>query len=213
MSTARTMIIAGITALAVGCVSASAKRKPQMQKAVVAADWKVAVTSRDMDRIRNWRTAFVKAIDQARAKGNGASMARETVLLDPDASIGGAVPVAGLYRCRTIRIGGLTAPAYVVFPKTGCAITDEGEVAGFANSGGMQRTAGLIFKNDDKRAIFLGTMMIGDERRAIDYGRDAMRDMAGAVEQIGPQRWRLILPFPSFGSMIEVVEIVPVAAG
>lgn len=213
MVIARTMIILGMTGLAVGCGTATAKRKPLMQKAVVAADWKIAVTPRDMDRIRSWRTAFVKALDQARASGNGPRMAREAALLDPDASIGGLAPAAGIYRCRTIRIGGDTGPAYVVFPRTGCAVTDEGEVSGFANSGGMQRTAGLIFKNDDKRAIFLGTMMVGDERRAIDYGQDALRDMAGAVEQIEPNRWRLILPYPSFGSVMEIVEIVPVAAG
>lgn len=212
MSTARTTAILTVLALVAGCGAASAKRKPQMQKSIVTADWKIAVTSRDMDRIRNWRTAFVKAVDQARAGGNGPSMKREGALLDPDASIGGGAPPPGIYRCRTVKIGGDSSPSYVVYPQTGCAVTDEGEVKGFANSGGMQRAAGLIFKNDDKRSIFLGTMMIGDERRPIDYGRDATRDMAGAIEQIGPQRWRLILPYPSFGSVMDVIEMIPVVA-
>jgi Domain of unknown function (DUF4893) len=213
MRIARTTALLTCVALAAGCGAASAKRKPPKPIQPVSAssaDWKVAVTSRDMDRIRNWRSAFVKALDQARAKGNAPSMAREPVLLDPDASIGGAAPPPGVYRCRTVKIGGNTGPAYVVYPQTGCAVTDEGEVKGFANAGGMQRAAGLIFKGDDKRAIFLGTMMVGDERRAIDYGRDAMRDMAGAVEQIGPKRWRLILPYPSFGSTMDVIELIPV---
>ena len=28
------------------------------------------------------------------------------------------------------------------------------------------------------------------------YGRDAERDMAGFVERIGDNRWRLVLPYP-----------------
>ena len=61
----------------------------------------------------------------------------------------------------------------------------------------------------DRRQIFLGTMMLGDETRPMDYGRDSMRDMAGAVERIGPNRWRLILPYPNFESVMDVIELVP----
>lgn len=212
MSTVRTFAAFGaIVTLATGCGSASAKRKPVLQQAMAAADWKVAVTARDMERLRNWRTAFVKAVDQAQAKGNGPSMKREGLLLDPDASIDGRPPPPGAYRCRKIRIGGDTGSAYTVFPHIACRISDEGEVMGFANEGGMQRAAGLIFKGDDKRSIFLGTMIVGDERRAIDYGRDDARDMAGAIERIGPQRWRLILPYPGFGGTLDLVELVPSA--
>lgn len=209
MSIARAIAVIMILSLASGCSTASAKRKPPMPMAMVSADWKTAITARDMDRVRNWRTAFVKALDQAQARGNRASMAREGVLLDPDASLGGVPPPAGTYRCRKIRIGESAGAAYVVFPPIGCTITDEGEVMGFASTGGMQRAAGLIFTGDDKRAIFLGTMMIGDERRAIDYGRDATRDMAGAVERIAPNRWRLILPYPGFGGTMDVIELLP----
>jgi hypothetical protein len=33
--------------------------------------------------------------------------------------------------------------------------------------------------------------------------------MAGALERIGPYRWRLILPKPHFESMMDVIELVP----
>ena len=39
--------------------------------------------------------------------------------------------------------------------------------------------------------------------------QDATRDVAGVVERIGPQRWRLVLPYPRFESLIDVVELVP----
>jgi hypothetical protein len=44
----------------------------------------------------------------------------------------------------------------------------------------------------------------------MDYGRDANRDMAGIVQRIGPRRWRLVLPYPHFESLLDVVELVPV---
>jgi hypothetical protein len=34
--------------------------------------------------------------------------------------------------------------------------------------------------------------------------------MAGVVERIGNQRWRLVLPYPHFESTIDIVELVPV---
>ena len=52
-------------------------------------------------------------------------------------------------------------------------------------------------------------MLLGDETRAMRYGIDPGRDMAGAVERIGPRKWRLILPYPRFESTLDVVELIP----
>jgi Domain of unknown function (DUF4893) len=60
------------------------------------------------------------------------------------------------------------------------------------------------------RQVFLGTLVLGDERRAMQYGRDQERDVAGFVERIGPNRWRMLLPRPHFESQIDVMELVPI---
>jgi hypothetical protein len=52
-------------------------------------------------------------------------------------------------------------------------------------------------------------MMFGDETAPIAYGRDNARDMAGFVERVGDKRWRLVLPYPTFESILDVVELVP----
>ncbi len=178
-----------------------------------SADWKAMVTPADLDRIRDWRTAFVKALDIARARGSGAAIVREGALLNPDAALGGPLPGPGTYRCRTVKLGGQgnKVAAFNAFPEGKCSISKEGDVFGFARIGGVQRPVGLIFPGEGPRQIFLGTMMLGDEVRALDYGRDATRDMAGAVERIGPGRWRLILPYPRMESMLDVIEIMPAA--
>ena len=51
--------------------------------------------------------------------------------------------------------------------------------------------------------------MLGDESRADAYGVDPMRDVAGYVERIGANRWRLVLPDPAFESLLDVIELVP----
>jgi hypothetical protein len=67
----------------------------------------------------------------------------------------------------------------------------------------------LIFPGDALRQVLLGTLVLGDETRAMQYGRDTDRDVAGYVERIGPNRWRLIQPYPHFESLIDVLELTP----
>lgn len=74
---------------------------------------------------------------------------------------------------------------------------------------GSQRPVGTIYPDTDARAIFLGTMQLGDEKRPMSYGRDANRDMAGLIERIAERRWRVVLPYPRFESVLDVVELVP----
>jgi Domain of unknown function (DUF4893) len=181
-----------------------------------SADWRLAVVSTDLARIRNWRKSFVAGLAQAKSTGNSENIAREGALLDPDSGRDSALPPTGAYQCRVIKMGknGVHMQPYVAYPRRPCAIHDEGGVSSFSFSSGSgaQRPNGLIFSGDDRRRIFLGTMMLSDERRMIDYGRDQTRNMAGLIERIGETRWRLILPYPNFESLIDVIEIAPVTA-
>lgn len=201
----------GLAFLAFLALPLAAKRPKHLPLAPVVADWRKTATARDEDRLRDWRSAFVKALERARASGNADSIAREGPLLDPDAALDNAAPAPGPFRCRVIKLGGKGSlmTDYVVYPAYPCTITAEGEVMGFAKAVGSQRPIGLFFPADNRRMIFLGTMMLGDERRPMEYGRDSTRDMAGALERIGPKRWRLILPRPNFESMMDVIELVP----
>lgn len=199
-----------IVSLLAGCGGDEARPEPA-SRTIVEADWHKTVTDADMNRLRDWRTAFNKAIDKASASGNAESIAREGALLQPDAALEGVTLAAGSYTCRVIKIGGKADKMrdYVVYPPTSCAVTREEELLGFAKSGGTQRPVGLFFPADNRKMIFLGTMVLGDERRPLEYGRDSTRDMAGALERVGEKKWRIILPYPRFESMMDVIEIVP----
>ena len=57
--------------------------------------------------------------------------------------------------------------------------------------------------------VFLGTLMLSDETRALRYGRDQERNLIGAVERVGPARWRIAFPYPYYESLLDVIELVP----
>jgi hypothetical protein len=174
-------------------------------------DWRVVVTDNDRERLRDWRKAFVKALDQARAAGHAADIAKEGALLEPDAALG-PVPIPnGRYKCRVIKLGAKSQgmPNYLSFPAFGCLISQEKELQRFYKLTGSQRQAGLLFRADPLRQAFLGTLVLGDETRAYRYGGDQYRDLAGWVERIGDNRWRMILPYPHYESTLDVIELVP----
>ena len=177
------------------------------------ADWRAVVTSVDRTRLRDWRASFIEALAQAHTT-NAADVAREGVLLDPDAALGGTIP-NGAYKCRVIKLGAKTPGMleYVSYPAFSCRVQAEHGIQGFAKLTGSQRPVGLIFPGDAIRQIFLGTLVLGDEREAMQYGQDETRDVAGYVERIGPGRWRLVMPSPAFESQTDVMELVPASGG
>ena len=191
--------------------SVVAEGRTTKEPVAAAPDWRSVATRPDLRRVREWREAFVQALGEARASGHEAVVTAEGALLDPDAGMDGAAIPAGRYRCRTLKLGSAAGSAlgFVAYPAFDCTVTTVGGVTTFAKINGSQRPVGRLYAGGARRQIFLGTMMLGDEIRALGYGRDPGRDMAGAVERIGPRRWRLVLPYPRFESTLDVVELIP----
>lgn len=176
-----------------------------------ATDWRRVATADDRARLRNWRSAWVTALAKARAGGNAPQIAAEGALFQPDRALTGALPPPGRYKCRVFKLGakGTAVKNFTVYPYFECRIDAEGDVASLYKTSGSQRPVGLVFDDGQWRQVFLGTLMLGDEKSALEYGRDADRDMAGILERIGPKRWRLVLPYPRFESILDVIEMVP----
>ncbi|WP_037502963.1 DUF4893 domain-containing protein [Sphingomonas jaspsi] len=174
-------------------------------------DWRSTVTDADRSRLAGWRTAFTRALDQARKSGHGAEIDAEGALLKPDAALGPTPIPNGTYRCRTIKVGAKSEGMldYIAYPAFNCRIQQERNLQGFAKLSGSQRQVGLIFPDSAIRQAFLGTLELGDEARPMQYGVDPDRDVAGWVERVGDNRWRLIMPYPRFESTLDVLELVP----
>jgi hypothetical protein len=205
--------LAAVLALAVsGCSLFGGGRDADSTLAAPAA-WRDIATPADRDRVARWRTAWTEALAKAERSGHGPEIAAHGALMQPDAALDDPVPPPGEYRCSVIKLGsqGEGGLDYVSYPPFTCRIGTGQGVLSFTKLDGSQRPVGRLFSNDDRRMIFLGTMALGDERGALDYGADAERDMAGALERIGPRRWRLVLPWPRWESTLDVIELVPKA--
>ncbi|MGH6658509.1 MAG: DUF4893 domain-containing protein [Sphingomicrobium sp.] len=199
--------------LGAGCATL---RQPASMVPQPTNDWRMVATADDRERLRDWRSTFVKAAAAARAAGHGAELLREGPLLLPDAALGGPRIPNGDFRCRIIKLGAKSDGMldYIAYPAFTCRIDTRADVGGerrhFTKVTGSQRPMGIIFPDSAMREILLGTLVLGDEQRALQYGVDETRDVAGMIERIGPSRWRLVLPQPHFESQLDVIELVPV---
>ena len=176
-----------------------------------STEWRAVATASDRGRLRDWRTAFTRALEQARKAGHAADIAREGRLLEPDAALGPDPIPNGSYKCRVIKVGAKSEGLldYIAYPAFDCRIEQQGRLQSLTKLTGSQRHVGLIFPDSPLRQVFLGTLVLGDETSAMQYGRDPDRDLAGWVARVDANRWRLILPYPRYESTLDVVELVP----
>ena len=135
-------------------------------------------------------------------------------MLDPDAALAAPAIPNGMYRCRVIKLGAKDPGNldFVSYPGFTCRVKPERQLQRLGKLSGAQRYVGLIFPGDAIRNVFLGTLAFADERRVLQYGQDQKRDVAGYIERIGPNRWRLVMPQPHFESRLDVMELVPQGA-
>ena len=173
--------------------------------------YREVITEDDRLRLRDWRSSFVAGLNAARKAGHDVEIDREGALLDPDAAVAAPAIPDGLYRCRVIKLGAKAAGNldYASYAGFSCRIRPERGLQRLAKLSGSQRYVGLIFPGDAIRNVFLGTLAFADESRVLQYGQDEQRDVAGYVERIGPNRWRLVMPAPHFESRVDVMELVP----
>lgn len=201
-----------LLAVLFGCSSCSVIEQPSGLIPRWTTHWKDVATVDDRQRLSGWRTSFTAALDAARKGGHEADIAREGALLEPDTALGPPGIPNGIFRCRVIKIGAKpesNSSSYRAFSPFVCQVRPEQGLQRFNKFGGAQRYVGLLFPGDAIHQVFLGTLVLGDEKRALQYGQDELRDIAGYVERIGPERWRLIMPKPHFESEFDVMELVP----
>lgn len=177
------------------------------------ADWQNVISSEDLERLQKVDQAWTEALAQARRAGYGKAIEAEGALLDPAAALPRAAPPPGPYECRVIKVGhpvgqrkGLDFIAYKSFV---CHVEAEADRLWIVKQTGSQRPAGRIWPDKDNRQVFLGAMVLGDEKEPPAYGDDPERDLAGYVERVDAFRWRIVIPYPRYESRLDVFELIP----
>ncbi|WP_265587816.1 DUF4893 domain-containing protein [Sphingomicrobium arenosum] len=175
-------------------------------------EWQRYASEADAARIDRLGEAWAEGLATVRAADFITAVEEEGALLEPDAGLARPDPTPGSYRCRLVKLGAADAgdPAFIAYPAFFCYVEIEEDRFTIVKQTGSQRPAGRLFESDN-RYIFLGSLALGNERDPLAYGEDESRDMAGVWERVGPFRWRLAIPYPRSGGVLDVFELVPTA--
>ncbi len=182
-----------------------------------ATVWQTVVEAADRTRLAGLWGAWTHALNEARAAGELGTLQALGPLASADGAIKAALPTAGNFRCRSIKIGkrdiggnASAAPGTMVNigDATPCRIVLNKGHLWFEQASGRQRIGGTLYPDRD-RMVFLGGVALTGENAMIHYGADPDRDQVGVLRAIGPDHWRLELPWPRWQTNLELIEIMP----
>lgn len=161
--------------------------------AAIAERWQDVATPADAARLKDRDATFAAALKEVRASEYAGELAKNPLLYDPDTRLADPLPPEGKYRCATHKLGGQYL-AFIAYPDFVCAIYGSGDKRQFVKLTGSQRPVGYIHADTKRSGVFLGSLMLGDDAGLVPYGQDKERDLAGTVERIGKDRWRIVFP-------------------
>ncbi|HEX4081181.1 MAG TPA: DUF4893 domain-containing protein [Rhizomicrobium sp.] len=173
------------------------------------AGWQNEVSPYDAGRLAK--------LDEARAKGLAqASPGRDIRLiravLDPQPQPVSARELQGDWRCRTIKLGGMTPD--VVYSWFRCRIDERGDRLVFAKLSGTQRLTGYLYRRDPDGFVLLAGYSVKGEppHRYSGNGPSAGAaatpdDAVGLLVATGPRAARIEFPYPVQESTFDVIEL------
>lgn len=208
--------LAALVAAAACATTPAPPAPPPAPGATVLMDWRGVITPPDRDHYQRRQAAWDLALQQAqRQKGSG-DLTGLGDLIRPGADRPGVTPPVGDYRCRTVKLGsqgGEDGLGYVVYGWFACRIEQTPQGLRFTKLTGSQRPSGLLYPENDRHMLLLGSLALAQESTAGAYGRNSDRDLVGVLERIGEARWRLVMPWPTYESNLDLIELVPARRG
>jgi hypothetical protein len=174
------------------------------------AGWRDEASSFDQSRLSRLDESRAKGLSESAGSGSGdASAIHET--LDPQSRPASAAELVGGWRCRTIKLGGMTP--YVVYSWFRCRIEYRGGGLVFEKVSGSQHTNGTLYA-EDGRFVYLGASTVKGEKAHTYSGNGASvgaeatpDDQIGVLSLIGERHARLELPYPVQESTFDVIEL------
>lgn len=185
---------------------------PPPSSGAVLADWRGVITAHDRGSYQRRDQAWRLGLEQSRRQTGSGDLTGLGDLLKPDAALNNASIPAGDYRCRTIKLGsqgGQGGLGYVVYGWFACRVEQTAQGLKFSKVTGSQRPEGLLYPEDNKHMVFLGAMALSGEQTAPRYNAVPDRNVAAVLERVGPERWRLVTPWPARESNLDIIELVP----
>jgi hypothetical protein len=192
------------TSLALAALLSITAIGPAFAACTVSDD--LGLLQEDVARLDGLAEARSRGLAQALRSSSAADRAAVAELLaEPPRKLDPAT-VPGDYRCRTIKLGGITdLTAYGWFR---CAITAEGDALSIVKLTGSQNFTGTLHPAGD------GLLMVGaghyNRDPANGYGDDPERNIVGCLVSAGVAGGLLLEePYPRFESVHDLIVLEP----
>ncbi|HEY2033489.1 MAG TPA: DUF4893 domain-containing protein [Rhizomicrobium sp.] len=171
------------------------------------AGWQDVATPADQKRLSLLEESKSRGLQQAQG---GSDMGVIHAVLDPQG--GPAEGVEGAWRCRLIKLGGMTPSR--VYSWFTCRISDRRGHLYFQKLNGTTRTAGYLYPEHDGKYVYLGAEYMSSEPvhaysgSGASYGAvQTPDDEIGLLSGIGSGHARIELPYPVQESAFDVIEL------
>jgi hypothetical protein len=173
------------------------------------AGWQDTASAFDAQRLSKLEESKAKALGEAQT---GSDMDTIHAVLDPASMPASDSALTGSWRCRTIKIGGITPS--VVYGWFNCRIADRGGHLFFQKTSGSQRTSGWLYPQGDGSFVYLGASTMNSEKPHAYSGNGASAgaeatpdDQIGVLSSIGDGHARIEMPYPVQESTFDVIEL------
>ncbi|QKC96438.1 DUF4893 domain-containing protein [Mesorhizobium sp. NZP2298] len=160
------------------------------------------ITPADKARLDQYGETRKAALAEAKAGNPDEVKQLDALLAKPLVSFSDK-DLTGNWKCRTIKAGGLSP--LVIYGWFKCKVTDDGSGWRLEKISGSQRTQGRFFDDNEKRAIYLGSGSVNNDR-AKPYGSGPQADQVGYAFRTSASEWRIELPAPYYESKLDIIE-------
>ena len=175
------------------------------------AGWQDVASQFDQQRLARLGEAKEKALAEAHAgAGSGDASAIESAI-GPASHAPSGSELLGHWRCRTIKLGGITP--YVVYSWFNCRVSQHGGGLFLEKTSGSQRMGGFLYPGDGG-LVYLGASSVTGEPPHAYSGNGASAgagatpdDQIGILTMISGDHARLEMPFPVQESTLDVLEL------
>lgn len=172
------------------------------------AGWRDRASAFDVQRLSKLEESRAKGLDEASLGAPASDLTAIHAVLDAAAASGS---LEGKWRCRTIKLGGLTPD--VIYAWFNCRISKRGDGLFFEKLTGSQRTSGLLYP-EGNGYVYLGASYVTGEKPHAYSGNGAQAgapatpdDQIGKLTLLSGNRARLELPYPLQESTFDVIEL------
>ena len=176
-----------------------------------SAGWQDVASQYDQQRLSRLGEAKEKALAEAHAGTGSGDASAIASALGPASHAPTGGELLGSWRCRTIKLGGITP--YVVYSWFNCRISQHGGGLFFEKTSGSQHTNGFLYPADGG-LVYLGASSVTGEPSHAYSGNGASAgagatpdDQIGILTMISPGHARLEMPFPVQESTMDVIEL------